>query len=75
MLDETGQAGAEITKEMIVAGREAILRELTHPERDDIGIYKAADVAEAVFRSMSLVAAQQRPAERHERAVKLDEAV
>lgn len=47
-----GQASAELTEEMIAAGREAILRELTHPERDDIGIYKAERVAEIVFRSM-----------------------
>ncbi len=47
-----GQGGVELTSEMIRAGREAILRELTHPERDDIGIYKADDVAEIVFRSM-----------------------
>lgn len=46
------QGGVELTSEMIAAGSEAILRELTHPERDDIGIYKAKDVAEIVFRSM-----------------------
>lgn len=46
------QAEVEITDEMIVAGRDELLRELTHPERDDIGLYKAAHVAEAVFRSM-----------------------
>ena len=42
----------EITDAMVDAGAEAILRELTHPERDDIGIYKAEEVAQIVFRSM-----------------------
>ena len=59
MLDGTGQGGVQITDEMVAAGRDAILRELTHPERDDIGRYKAEDVAQAVFRSMSAARAQQ----------------
>jgi hypothetical protein len=56
MLEEARQAGVQITDEMIAAGRDAILRELTHPERDNIGVYKAAEVAQVVFRLMSAVA-------------------
>lgn len=51
-----GQAGTlekiEITDPMIHAGAKAILRELTHPERDDIGTSKAEEVAQIVFRAM-----------------------
>jgi hypothetical protein len=53
MLEEAGQADVQITRAMIAAGRDAILRELTHPERDDIGPYTADRVAKSVFTAMS----------------------
>jgi len=64
---------AAITKEMVAAGRVAILHELAHPDRDDIGLYKAGYVAEAVFRAMSAV--QQISAKSHDTAVQGDKLV
>lgn len=59
---------------MIAAGRDAILRELTHPERDDIGRYKAEEVAAAVCQSMAAVSGEQRVGESQNAGAELVEA-
>lgn len=63
----------DITDEMIAVSRATILRELTHPDRDDIGPYAAGHVAKAVFGAM--LAVQHRYSECRDGAIESYETI
>lgn len=66
-------AAVEITRKMIDAGANEIIRGFDWPDREEVGLYKARDVAKAVFVAMLTI--QDRGCEGCDRAIERDEPV